>query len=156
MKSPGRGLILLVLLVIFSGCQQKVLFEETKNLPLSGWSQDNYLNFKFPCEDIENQYRISLIIRNTAKYKYSNLFLFVNTTAPGGRGIRDTIEIRMADERGRWFGKGIGGKYTLEVPFKTNVVFPEPGNYGIEIEQGMREEELKFITDVGLRITKMK
>ena len=61
----------------------------------------------------------------------------------------------MADERGKWFGRVIGGKYTLEVPFKTRVIFPQSGAYMIEVEQGMRDPELEYITDIGIIVNKL-
>jgi len=156
MKIRTAGILLMVVAILLVSCRSRILFEKTSSIPREGWKQDNFLAYTIPVDDTSKQYKISLLIRNEARYKYSNLFLFINTTAPGGAGIRDTIEIRMADERGKWMGKGIGGKYTLEIPFKTQVKFPQTGNYTIEIEQGMRDENLEFITDLGLRIKNLK
>jgi len=146
----------LLIAILISSCHQGIIFEETAEIPAGVWSQDHFLTFFFPVADTIEPCNISLIIRNDARYEYSNLFLFINTVAPGGQTIRDTIEVRMADVSGKWYGKGIGGKYTLEVPFKTHVVFPQPGNYLIEIEQGMREVKLRHITDLGIKVKKMK
>ena len=156
MISRHKGILLLAMLIALGSCQLKTLFEETAAIPVDGWHQDSYISFSIPVEDTINQFEISLIIRNDARYEYSNLFLFINTTAPSGQGIGDTVEIRMADERGKWLGSGIGGKYTQEIPFKKQVKFPQIGSYTIELVQGMRDEELEFITDVGLRIMQMK
>ncbi len=147
--------ILFASIVILTACTTDTLFENTIVIEPSGWKQDHFLSFSFPVEDTIGQYDISLLIRNDARYNYSNLFLFIRTTAPAGQEIKDTIEIRMADERGKWLGKGIGGKYTREIPYKTQVQFPQKGNYTIEIEQGMRESDLEFITDLGLSVNKM-
>ncbi len=155
MNFRQKGILLLAMIVVFGSCQLRTLLEETTAVPVTGWHQDSFISFSFPVEDTIGNYEISLIIRNDGRYEYSNLFLFINTTAPGGQGIRDTVEIRMADERGKWLGRGIGGKYTMEVPFKTQVKFPQKGTYSIEVLQGMREEELEFVTDIGLRIIQM-
>jgi gliding motility-associated lipoprotein GldH len=151
-----KFMVLLLIMTVFTACQKGVLFEEAHEIPVDGWSQDSYISFVVPVEDTVNPYQISLIIRNDARYEYSNLFLFINTSAPGGQTIRDTVEIKMADERGKWYGNGIGGKYTQMIPFKTDVVFPQGGNYLIEVEQGMREVELEHITDLGIVVQKMK
>lgn len=151
----GKPAILVFIIMVFSSCQSGIMFEKTSTLPLEGWNQDNIISYSIPVEDTSGQYEISLLIRNEARYEYSNLFLFINTTAPSGLGIRDTVEIRMADESGKWFGRGIGGKYTLEVPFKSQVGFPQSGTYRIEIEQGMRDPDLEYITDVGIIVTKI-
>jgi gliding motility-associated lipoprotein GldH len=156
MKIRISGIILVVASTFLWGCHSRILFEETISFPQSGWSQEQIVAYSIPVKDTINQYQLSLIIRNDARYEFSNLFLFINTIAPGGQVIRDTVEIRLADTRGTWLGKGIGGKYTIQVPFKTQVRFPIKGNYTIEIEQGMRKEELEFISDVGLRINNLE
>jgi len=156
MKISISGISLLAVLLFISSCQSGTLYEKTIALPIAGWSQDNLVVFDVSVDDTIKQYEMSLIIRNDARYEYSNLFLFVNITAPGGAGIRDTVEIRMSDERGKWMGRGIGGKYTLKIPYKKQVSFPQKGTYKFEIEQGMREEVLEFITDVGFSINKLK
>ena len=156
MKIRTSGMLLVVAAMFFSSCHSRILYEKTISVPQEGWNQEKFLAYTIPVEDTVNQYQISLLIRNDARYDYSNLFLFINTTAPGGEGIRDTVEIRMSDEKGNWIGKGIGSKYTLEIPFKTHVQFPQSGSYILEIEQGMRAEYLQHITDVGIRITNLK
>ncbi len=156
MKIRTSVILLVIVAMLLTACHPRILFEETISLPLHSWNQDDFLAYTISVEDTVDQYQISLIIRNDGRYEYSNLFLFINTTSPGGEGIRDTVEIRLADEKGNWYGKGIGGKYTLQVPFKKGVRFPQEGNYTIEIEQGMRTVDLEFITDVGLRVTKLK
>lgn len=156
MKIRFTGVLLMAVLLFLSSCQSGILFEKTIAIPQEGWSQDNFLVYSIPVDDTLSKYNFSLIIRNEARYEYSNLFLFINITAPGGEGIRDTVEVRLSDERGNWLGSGVGGKHTIQVPFKNQVKFPHKGNYIIEIEQGMREKDLNFITDVGLRIKKIK
>ena len=154
MKTMISAMLVLSAAILLTACRSGVLFEKTIELPPDGWDQDNFAEFYFPVEDTTSQYHINLIIRNDGRYEFSNLFLFINTTAPGGESIRDTVEIRMSDETGRWLGKGIGGRYTRQVPFKTQVRFPQIGGYNIEVEQGMRKKKLEHITDVGLRIIK--
>lgn len=154
MKTAISAILVLSAAILFTSCRSGVLFEKTIELPPDGWDQDYFAEFNFPVDDTIGQYQISLIIRNDGRYEFSNLFLFMNTTAPGGQSIRDTVEIRMSDETGRWLGKGIGGRYTRQLPFKTQVRFPQQGGYYIEIEQGMRKKRLEHITDIGLRIVK--
>ena len=93
-------------------------------------------------------------MRNDGRYEYSNLWLFIRTNSPTGAILRDTLECRLANEQGRWQGRGSGGRFSLEIPLRYRVRFPNPGTYIFEIDQGMRNKELKYITDLGLRIEK--
>jgi gliding motility-associated lipoprotein GldH len=75
---------------------------------------------------------------------------------PGGKKITDTLECILADENGKWLGKGTGHIVDNRVPFKRNVIFPDTGKYTFEIEQAMRMEKLPEVYDIGLRIEKVK
>ena len=68
----------------------------------------------------------------------------------------DKFEITLADPAGKWLGGGFGGLKTREVIFRRNVFFPVSGNYKITIQQGMREDVLTGISDVGVRIEKLE
>lgn len=54
----------------------------------------------------------------------------------------------------KWFGSGFGDIFDLRIPFKQNVVFQKSGIYVFEIVQGMRDEELKEVVNIGLRLEK--
>jgi gliding motility-associated lipoprotein GldH len=65
---------------------------------------------------------------------------------------RDTIEAILANERGEWIGHGIS-KYTMSLPYLEHVQVHE-GVYEVVVQQGMREESLRGLTDIGLEIIK--
>ena len=67
---------------------------------------------------------------------------------------RDTVEIILADEHGKWQGKGAASVFTLYYPYQTNIRFPLRGIYTFDIEQAMWIKDLKHISDIGLRIEK--
>jgi gliding motility-associated lipoprotein GldH len=70
--------------------------------------------------------------------------------------MTDTIEFFLADPTGKWLGSGLGSVNSMLLPYRTNIKFPQRGIYTFEFKQGMRQEELKGIMDVGLRIDKRK
>ena len=61
----------------------------------------------------------------------------------------------LADNQGKWMGKGIGDLYDYQFRFKELVLFPVKGEYSFEIEQAMRDEVLPYVTDIGIRIEKV-
>ena len=65
----------------------------------------------------------------------------------------DTISADLADVYGKWYGKGMS-LYNLSIPYETSVLFPDTGIYVYSIRQGMRENPLKGITDIGLKVSK--
>lgn len=142
--------------ILFTGCGQKDFY--LRNVPVENgvWPADHFYRFEVPVKDTVSSYNVYLQIRNDGRYEYSNLWLFIRTNSPTGANLRDTLECRLADVQGRWQGRGSGGRFSLEIPLRYRVKFPNPGTYIFEIDQGMRNKELKYITDLGLRIEKAR
>jgi gliding motility-associated lipoprotein GldH len=143
-----------ILAIFFTACSEGDFY--LLNVPVEKgiWPAGYFYRFEVPVRDTAGIYNIYLQIRNDGRYEYSNLWLFIRTNSPTGASLRDTIECRLADEQGRWKGIGSGGRFSLELPLRYRVRFPNAGTYIFEIDQGMRSKELKYITDLGLRIEK--
>jgi len=135
-------------------CDNEYIYAETVKIPEYTWHADNILKFEAPVEDTINAFDINLVIRTYNDYPYRNLFLFITTSSPERLTIRDTVEYFLADEKGDWYGSGLGDVNDLSVPFKSNIIFPAGGIYTFRIQQGMRESALRGITDIGIQIKK--
>ncbi len=146
----------LSLLVFLASCDTGRVYEENVSIPDGLWNQDQAVEFKIPIEDTLSYHDLYLNIRNTGQYKYSNLFLFVNTFLPDGRRARDTVEVILAEQDGKWKGTGIGDLWDNQVLFKQSFRFPVAGEYRVQIIQAMRVNVLSDIVDAGIRIEKSK
>lgn len=142
------------LLMFFASCDSKRIFE--KNIEITGnkWDVAQKIKFEVNITDTVSGNNVLINIRHVGFYPYSNLFIFINTTFPNGKTTRDTVECLLADERGKWFGSGLGDLWDARILFKRNVRFSQSGNYTFEFEQAMRVEQLPGVMDVGLRIEK--
>lgn len=148
--------VLLVTTLVLFSCRPGSIYNESEQIPGQEWKADNTISFSAPVSDTLNAYDINLVVRSTSSYPYRNLFLFVETRSPDGYRIKDTVEYFLADEKGNWYGSGLGDINDLSVPFKTNVLFPDTGKYIFNIRHGMREEDLSGVSDIGIQITKRK
>jgi gliding motility-associated lipoprotein GldH len=145
------GGLFLVILFVFS-CKSKRFYDNVYDIQKGEWQKNQVVKFDVPVMDTIHGYNLFFEIRNSNVYPYSNLFLFVTTTSPNRAIKKDTIEITLADERGKWLGNGLGGIRSNEIMFKNNIRFPVPGFYKVEVAHGMRDDVLKGIIDVGLKI----
>lgn len=146
--------VILLSISLFSSCNDNRIFEENKAIPESGWDTSNVVSFNVEIKDPSTPANFYVNVRNADGYPYSNLFLFVKTRFPNGKQSNDTLECTLADDNGKWIGKGIGDIYDNRIPFKRNVRFPIAGIYKFEIQQGMRVSRVPLIMDIGLRIEK--
>ncbi|MFN2394618.1 MAG: gliding motility lipoprotein GldH [Bacteroidales bacterium] len=133
-------------------CSSDVVFEKNKSIDTDGWYFEDVVSFSNSFNDTTQLYDIFLNVRNNNEYSYRNFIVFFETEFPDGRIFRDTIETILADRAGNWTGKGFGNIKTNSFHFRRDVWFPVEGEYLFRIEQAMREEYLKGITDIGIRI----
>lgn len=148
-------LIIGILIIIILSCDNSRIFEEYQSIPKSGWHKDSLAVFNFPISDTLQNYNLLVSVRNEITYNYSNLWLFIEIDQPGGVALKDTFELALADPLGKWLGEGFGGLKTRQVLYRRNIWFPVAGNYKINVQQGMREEKLTGIRDVGFRVEKL-
>ncbi len=154
MKKPATSIILLCVLVLIFGCDASRVFEENKKIENNEWDQNSPLVFQVPITDTAGSYNVYINIRNAGFYRFSNLYLFINTGFPGGQLQRDTLECVLAAPDGRWLGEGLGDIWDNRILFKTGVRFPQQGEYRFELTQAMRINPLPGIMDAGIRIEK--
>ncbi len=153
-----KGLVALIVFSLFS-CTNNVIFQEDKEIG-TAWHTDSLVTFHFQISDTLTPYSSKLNIRHTIAYSYQNLYVFVHTTTPIGKTTTDTINCFLADNSGKWKGKGMGDVLTYSTTIKEKETYESSGEYKIVIEQAMRYgktpkiELLKDILSIGVCVKK--
>ena len=137
-------------------CDRSVVFEENLRIKNATWDRNEKAFFEFEINDSSAIYDLYLNFRHGGDYPYQNIYLFIESRSPSGQIAKDTAQMILADNKGRWMGKGIGDIFDYQFRFKRGPLFPEKGRYYFEIEQAMREESLDNVTDIGIAIKKVK
>lgn len=147
---------LLLSVVVLTGCSDNVVYQSDVPVPGGAWSRTFSPEFAFDIADTVSQHDVYIDVRHTGDYPFSDLFLFVDLTGPGGRTMRDTVECLLADPDGRWLGKGTGfifsDRIQAKVLYKLHNRFPATGRYTMRLEQAMRMEPLPAVMDVGVSV----
>lgn len=141
---------------IFCACNKNVVFTKYQKFENNEWHSNNPAIFDVEITDNNSLNNISLMIRHADSYPYSNIFLFVSTTYPDGKILKDTMEVVLANAKGEWEGSGAGDIFDFKIPIKKNVKFPSIGKYKFEFTQGMRTDPLPLIMDFGFEIEKVE
>lgn len=143
-------------LFLLSACSNSDVYFQYKTINQEGWNKDSVLTFDVKITDTTSAYNVYVNIRNSGDYPYQNLWLFLNKTDPDSTSVNDSIECYLADQRGKWLGSGVGSIKEMPVLYEQNKHFTKSGIYKYSVVQGMREDVLKGINDVGIRIEKVK
>lgn len=143
------------LLLLTVACSHNSVYSKYQSIAESGWNKDSVARFSVDITETGMPCNVLVNIRHNNTYPYQNFWLFISTTSPDGKTTQDTIECYLADNRGKWLGSGLSSIYNMPVLFKPNVVL-KPGKYTFAIRQGMRDDVLTGITDIGIEIEKRK
>ena len=149
-------IVILVCMLLSVSCNSDIVFSDFFEIPGKTWNLSDIPSFDVQITDTLNSNNIWLMIRTGSSYPYRNIYLFVTASTPGGKTITDTLQYDLADEKGKWYGKGFGEIHALNLPYKTNVYFPLKGNYQFQIQHGMRIENLSGVYDIGLKVEKFR
>ena len=153
-KTISLSVILAAILVI-SACDPNMVYDEYQKTGDGIWNYRDIKRFETEITDSLQSYNLLVNIRHTTDYPASNLYVFITTSGPAGISLKDTLEILIANERGKWQGYGFGKIKHISRMYKSNVRFSRPGNYVFTVEQAVREPDIP-VTDVGFRIEKYK
>jgi gliding motility-associated lipoprotein GldH len=139
--------------LLLIACSHKEVFFEFHSIENAAWNREDTAVFEVNIETHSIPFDISLEVRNNEDYSFRNIWLFVDFKTPTGSIRTDTVNADLADVYGKWYGKGLS-LHTLSIPYETAFHFPYPGTYTFVIRQGMRENPLKGISDIGLKVSK--
>lgn len=146
--------------LLLTSCSDAPVFQADVAIPEGAWNRSYKPSFSFDIADSVSKHDVFIDVRHNGDYPFSDLFLFVDLTGPGGRAVRDTVECLLADPTGKWYGKGLGfifsDRYQAHVLYKLGNRFPAGGTYTITLEQAMRTEELAGVLDVGVSVARSK
>src|SRR6187399_2383935 len=150
-----RLFIVLLASFVFVSCTTVDLYEKTVFLPDHEWKGDYKPEFNFTITDTTTAYQVFFVIRHTEKYNYNNIWINLYSQPPGDTLHKAPYELQLATNEKGWLGTGMDDIYeqrrelTGKIPLKA-------GQYKLMLENIMREDPLKEVLNVGIRIEKAK
>jgi len=156
MKNALKYLLAALFLAMLEpGCADpNAVIDQNTELNNNNWAYNNKISETVKIDDERMAYNLYLNLRVTADYKYSNIFVLIHQTGPDHKTTTTRLEFKLADIDGEWLGHGSGNLYSFQIPFWQYYKFPARGTYIFQIEQNMRDNPLKEVSDVGLRVEK--
>ena len=142
---------IIVVVCVLISCLDIPFYSEFKTVDPNGWNSADTLNFNLKIPDSSKRFDSYIDISHTGSYPFSNIYLFIDITYPNSKHRVDTLECVLADNRGSWYGSGLGDMVNHRVEYLNDIGLPLSGDYEVSITHGMRREPLEEITDLGLR-----
>lgn len=148
-------LFLVTFLFFFASCEDNAFYQKSFGFKNNIWSQNVKPKFVVEFQDTTKLYDFILTLRTTTDYKYSNLWIFLNSKPPVGESVREPYEIKTTFPDGNWIGKETGTVVEHQLVFKRRRL-PFKGKYQFIIEQAITQKTIDEVLDISLRIEEAK
>ena len=144
-------------LLFFISCSPIDLYQKTAVIPAQQWFYNNKPEFTIAINDTTALYNVFVVLRHTDAYKYSNIWLNLGSKAPGDTMRYQNINLTLSNDIKGWEGVGMDDIFEVRKNITPGPVpFKKAGNYLFSVAQIMRDNPLKHILNVGIRIEKVK
>jgi gliding motility-associated lipoprotein GldH len=152
MITMRKVLFLFILIGSFiTSCSEQPYYEKVYSFKNNEWKQKVKPRFVVDIKDISKPYNFIVTIRTTTDYKYSNLWMYMNTITPSGEKGREPFQMFVTNPDGTWTGIKTGTVVENSLYFKKRKL-PKKGKYVFILEQGITESVIDEILDIDLRV----
>ncbi len=160
MRTPLYFLQIILTIIIIgltlSSCSKKItVFDKYIHTPNSGWDSRDTIKFNVTQIPDTALYIIDVGLLTSKSFPFSSLSLIVGMRVlPSQEVFEDTLICDLVDDKGNILGKGIS-RYQYNFPLK-NINLNQGDSLEVNIRHAMRQETLKGILDIGLKVSKIK
>ena len=142
-------------LTSIAGCDQLNVYETMTPLKGHQWYTGKSISGTFQINDTGSKYRNFFVFRHTDAYSYNNIWVELGLQAPGDSMIYRKLDLSLGNDASGWFGSGMDDIWEVRLPLNNfPQKFEKPGVYHYNIRQLMRDDPLKDVMSVGLRVEK--
>ncbi len=152
MKTMRKYLFYCLLMGVLFSCTEQPFYEKVYSFKNNEWVQRVKPSFTIDVKDINIEYNFVITLRTTTDYKFSNLWIYMNTVTPDGTKAREPFQIAVTNPDGSWAGIKTGTIVELPLQFNKRKL-PKKGKYTFTLEQGITESKIDEVLDIGLRVT---
>jgi gliding motility-associated lipoprotein GldH len=152
-----KGLLILFLTsnILFS-CTTADLYEKTVSLPNHEWKSNNKPEFNFIITDTAAAYQVFFVIRHSEKYNYNNIWVNYYYQPSNDTLHKEAREFQLATNEKGWLATGMDDIYEHRIKLAPEAGKLKAGSYKFILENIMREDPLKEVLNVGIRVEKVK
>ena len=149
-----RSLLVLAAFIGISACNWTTgVFEKNRIFNDHQWSSAIKPDIPFDISDTVSLYNIYIVLRHTDAYHFNNMFVRATVMEPGEtKGRTGDYDLQLATNNKGWIGTAMDDIYDARLLIQPKTKFSKAGTYHIILEQLMREDPLKYVLSIGLRV----
>jgi gliding motility-associated lipoprotein GldH len=129
------------------------VFEKSQAFDNQEWPSSVKPEIAFEISDTNALYNIYIVLRHTDAYHFNNMYIRATVKEPGaGQGRTGDYDLQLATNGKGWIGTAMDDIYDARLLIQPKTRLRKMGTYHISLEQLMREDPLKSVLSVGMRI----
>jgi gliding motility-associated lipoprotein GldH len=133
------------------------VFEKNVTVPEHEWESSYKPEMVFSIQDTSSLYNIYFVLRHTEAYNFNNIWIGATVREPGDTAVRSQrYDLTLATNEKGWMGTAMDDIYENRILIQPQTKFRKPGEYHFTVEQIMRQDPLKNILNVGIRVEKVR
>ncbi len=151
----SKILLLLALSVALFSCVKNNRYESAHIFHNENWDKNDTAFFKVNITDTMAKYNMYLKIRRSINYPYANIWLRTLTLTPDSPSVVSSdLELTLEEKDGKPTGSRFGNNIEHLILIQDHVRM-KPGMYKFWILQNMRDDVLKGVLNINLRIERL-
>ncbi len=142
-------------LLFLAGCDSNRVFENYKEFDDRTWKVNDPAVFEFQIKDVSKKYNLYYNVRNSLEYPYARIFVQYSLTDSLGTELtRKLASNFLFDQKtGRPLGRsGLGDVLDNQFLLLSNQSFTTEGTYRFRLDQFNRQDTLRGVLAIGLRV----
>lgn len=141
------------LILLLPSCEEIGFYERSVVIKEHQWKRSDTIRGEFNISDTAQSYDIFLVLRHTDAYQYNNIWLEFGLAGQTDSLYVQKLDVLLGSDAYGWEGSGFNDiwevrKKLTPLPRK----FKYPGMYRFRIRQLMRDNPLKHVVSVGIRV----
>jgi gliding motility-associated lipoprotein GldH len=133
------------------------VFEKNQPFNSQEWPSSVKPDIAFEISDTNSQYNIYIVLRHSDAYHFNNMYIRAAVKEPGeAQGRTGDYDLQLATNGKGWIGTAMDDIYDARLLIQPKTRFRKMGTYHITLEQLMREDPLKSVLSVGLRLERIE
>lgn len=147
----------MIVVVTAVTCMETNVFEKNIVLKNHEWEKTYKPEIQFTITDTSSAYNIFFVLRHTDAYHYNNLWVKLESKAPGAeKSDEQQFDLPLAIGS-KWNGVGMDDIFEHRILlYNRPVKFSMRGTYTIKMQHIMRENPLQEVMNIGLRLEKVR
>jgi gliding motility-associated lipoprotein GldH len=140
--------------LFLASCDKARVFEDNREFKQRFWTVNDEPSFRFVIDDSTSTYNVYYNVRNSLQYDWDRIFVTYTLSDTSGAELsRKLVYHDLFDPTGRPLGdSGIGDLYDHQFPLLNGFRFPRRGTYTIRLTQFTRQDTLRGVLAVGVRV----